>query len=183
MRRATRLGLAHNFAASSVSQSDSVMDYPHPYVTLDKDGAIDTSHAYADHIGDWDKVAIDYGYRQFAPKTDVDAALEQDSDATPIRAGRSIITDEDARPFGSAHPHAHLWDNGTDPAAELDRVLAGASGCACELWRGCDPARNADVASLSLRWCRSICFTAIRPRLLSRRLAGLTIVTTIAAMD
>ena len=27
---------------------------------------IDTSHAYADHIGDWDKVAIDYGYRQFA---------------------------------------------------------------------------------------------------------------------
>ena len=29
-----------------------------------------------------------------------------------------------ARPFGSAHPHAHLWDNGSDPAAELDRVLA-----------------------------------------------------------
>ena len=34
-----------------------------------------------------------------------------------------FITDEDARPFGSAHPRAHLWDNGSDPAAELDRVL------------------------------------------------------------
>jgi hypothetical protein len=116
------LGLAHNFAASSVSQSDSVMDYPQPYVTLDKDGRIDTSHAYADHIGDWDKVAIDYGYRQFAPKIDQDAALNKiltDAD----HAGQIFITDEDARPFGSAQPHAHLWDNGADPAAELKRVL------------------------------------------------------------
>jgi hypothetical protein len=116
------LGLAHNFAASSVSQSDSVMDYPHPYVTLDKNGTIDTSHAYADHIGDWDKVAIDYGYRQFGPNTDIDAALEKiltDAD----HRGQIFITDEDARPFGSAQPHAHLWDNGADPAAELGRVL------------------------------------------------------------
>src|ERR1700733_13384119 len=116
------LGLAHNFAASSVSQSDSVMDYPHPYVTLDKDGTIDTAHAYADHIGDWDKVAIDYGYRQFAANTNTDVALQKiltDAD----HAGQIFITDEDARPFGSAQPHAHLWDNGADPAAELNRVL------------------------------------------------------------
>jgi hypothetical protein len=98
------------------------MDYPHPYVTLDKNGTIDTSHAYADHIGDWDKVAIDYGYRQFAPNTDVDTALGKiltDAD----HRGQIFITDEDARPFGSAQPHANLWDNGTDPAAELGRVL------------------------------------------------------------
>jgi hypothetical protein len=37
--------------------------------------------------------------------------------------GLIYITDEDARPLGSAHPHAHLWDNGTDAATELDRVL------------------------------------------------------------
>jgi hypothetical protein len=116
------LGLAHNFAASSISQSDSVMDYPHPYVTLDAAGHIDLSHAYADHIGDWDKVAIDYGYRQFAPSTNEPAALAKIlSDAG--RAGQIYITDEDARPLGSAQPHAHLWDNGPDPAAELDRVL------------------------------------------------------------
>ena len=40
------------------------------------------------------------------------------------KAGQVFITDEDARPAGSAHPAAHLWDNGSDPAAELDRVLA-----------------------------------------------------------
>ncbi len=119
------LGLAHNFAASSVSQSDSVMDYPHPYITLNADGHIDVSQAYAVNIGEWDKVAIDYGYRQFASNLSAEAeqaALNKiltDAD----HAGQVYITDEDARPFGSAHPHAHLWDNGPDPAAELERVL------------------------------------------------------------
>jgi hypothetical protein len=120
------LGLAHNFAASLVSQSDSVMDYPHPYITLDSAGKLDVSHAYAIGIGDWDKVSINYGYREFSPNLSGEekrAALNKilaDSD----HAGQIFITDEDARPFGSAHPHAHLWDNGADPAAELDRVLA-----------------------------------------------------------
>ncbi len=119
------LGLAHNFAASSISQSDSVMDYPHPYVTLDASGHPDLSHAYAVNIGAWDKVSIDYGYREF----DTDKKPTEDPTAlaniltTADKAGQLFITDEDARPFGSAHPHAHLWDNGTDPATELDRVL------------------------------------------------------------
>jgi hypothetical protein len=119
------LGLAHNFAASTVSQSDSVMDYPHPYFTLDANGRIDASHAYATNIGAWDKVAIDYGYRDFgshATAQQEQPALEEIlSDAD--KAGQVFITDEDARPIGSAHPRAHLWDNGSDPAAELDRVL------------------------------------------------------------
>ncbi len=119
------LGLAHNFAASSVSQGDSVMDYPHPYVTLDADGHVDLSHAYASGIGDWDKVAIDYGYRAFAPGMTAEAeqaALNRIlSDAD--QRGQVFLTDEDARPFGSAMPRAHLWDNGPDAAAELDRVL------------------------------------------------------------
>jgi Met-zincin/Domain of unknown function (DUF5117) len=119
------LGLAHNFAASTVAQGDSVMDYPHPYITIDASGHIDLSHAYAANIGDWDKVAIDYGYREFSPQITAEAeqaALNKIlSDAD--HAGQVYITDEDARPFGSAHPHAHLWDNGSDPAAELDRVL------------------------------------------------------------
>jgi hypothetical protein len=119
------LGLAHNFAASTVKQGDSVMDYPHPLIVLGSDGKLDTSHAYAHGIGDWDKVAIDYGYREFGPAVTAkgqSAALERiltDAD----RAGQVFITDEDARPFGSAHPQAHLWDNGDDPPAELERVL------------------------------------------------------------
>jgi hypothetical protein len=120
------LGLAHNFAASTVSQADSVMDYPHPLVTLDASGHVDLSHAYATNIGDWDKVAIDYGYRQFPARftrEEERGALNKIlSDAD--KAGQVFITDEDARPGGSASPLAHLWDNGRDPAAELDRVLA-----------------------------------------------------------
>ncbi len=119
------LGLAHNFAASSYTQGASVMDYPHPYITLGKDGVPDLSHAYATDIGEWDKTAITYGYRQFAPGTSAAAerAALDSILAASERAGMPYITDQDARPFGSAHPHAHLWDNGADAAAELDRVL------------------------------------------------------------
>ena len=120
------LGLAHNFAASTVSQGDSVMDYPHPLATLGADGKVDLSHAYAVGIGEWDKVAIDYGYREFAANTTSEAertALNKILSAAD-HAGQVYLTDEDARPAGSASPVAHLWDNGRDPAAELDRVLA-----------------------------------------------------------
>jgi hypothetical protein len=122
------LGLEHNFAASSFphppTQTISVMDYPHPYVTL-KGGVPDLSEAYPAGIGTWDKVAIDYGYREFdrdGKPVEDSAALDKilsDSEKT----GLIFITDEDARPLGSAQPHAHLWDNGTDPADELNRVL------------------------------------------------------------
>jgi hypothetical protein len=123
------LGLAHNFAASAYGTTEpngtSVMDYPHPWITLDKNGAPDLSHAYAVNIGDWDKVAIDYGYREFDSKkqpTEDPAALNAILEASQKR-GLVYITDEDARPLGSAHPHAHLWDNGPDSADELNRIL------------------------------------------------------------
>jgi Met-zincin/Domain of unknown function (DUF5117) len=120
------LGLAHNFAASAFphapAESVSVMDYPHPWVTLDKDGVPDLSAAYAVNIGVWDKVAINYGYRQFAEdaneRTELDVIL-----GGAAKVGLLYITDEDARPAGGAHPHAHLWDNGQDPADELARIL------------------------------------------------------------
>ena len=120
------LGLAHNFAASTFphapDESVSVMDYPHPYITLSPDGIPDLTHAYGVNIGQWDKVAIDYGYRAFPAKTDEHEALNQILTASQ-KAGLLFITDEDARPLSGAHPHAHLWDNGADPAAELDRVI------------------------------------------------------------
>jgi hypothetical protein len=120
------LGLAHNFAASSYphspAESVSVMDYPHPWITLGKDGAPDLSSAYAVNIGVWDKVTINYGYRQFADsgaeRAGLDAILNDAS-----KAGLQYITDEDARPLGGAHPKAHLWDNGPDAADELARIM------------------------------------------------------------
>jgi Met-zincin len=101
------------------------MDYPHPYITLDAHGVPDLSHAYAVNIGDWDKVAIDYGYREFdhsSKATEDSTALNNILEASQKR-GLVFITDADARPFGGAHPHAHLWDNGPDPADELNRIV------------------------------------------------------------
>jgi len=102
-----------------------VMDYPAPWVTVGPNGVPDVSHAYSAGIGIWDKVAIDYGYREF----DKDGKPYEDEAALTTILGNAekrglvFISDSDARPVGSAQPHAHLWDNGTDPATELDRVL------------------------------------------------------------
>ena len=121
------LGLAHNFAASADTQGDSVMDYPHPYMTLDSSGHVDVSHAYATGIGDWDKVSINYGYRAFSPSL---TANEQQAALNKIladadHAGQVFITDEDARPFRLLRIRTPtLWDNGADPAGELERVLS-----------------------------------------------------------
>jgi hypothetical protein len=116
------LGLAHNYIASAQGRV-SVMDYPHPMVTLTPDGRIDLSNTYPEGIGAWDKVAITYGYSDFAPGTNEPVALERIiSDARAH--GLTFLTDQDARPTGSAHPQTHLWDNGVDAAAELTRVLA-----------------------------------------------------------
>jgi len=116
------LGLQHNFAASSVAPGTSVMDYPHPWITLDASGKPTLDKAYTVGIGAWDKAAIRYGYSEFPSGTDEAAALDkliQQNEADGLR----YITDEDSRPLGSAHPYAHLWDNGPDAPAELERIL------------------------------------------------------------
>ena len=59
------LGLGHNYYDSSQGWI-SVMDYPHPQEKLRDDGTIDISEAYPARIGEWDKVAINYGYRMLA---------------------------------------------------------------------------------------------------------------------
>ncbi|MFL5385942.1 MAG: zinc-dependent metalloprotease [Longimicrobiaceae bacterium] len=114
------LGLAHNYVASTQGRA-SVMDYPHPLVKLTADGRIDLSDAYPEGIGAWDKVAITWGYAEL-PSGEQPAPLERI--LTDARArGLTFLSDQDARPTGSAHPGTHLWDNGTDAAAELARVM------------------------------------------------------------
>jgi Met-zincin/Domain of unknown function (DUF5117) len=115
------LGLQHNYAASPVGRS-SVMDYPAPHAKLGPDGVPDLSDAYAKNIGEWDKVAIAYGYQDFAPGTDEHAALDRTlSDA--FTRGLMYLTDQDARPPSSASSVAHLWDNGTNAVDELGNVM------------------------------------------------------------
>ncbi len=115
------LGLAHNFAAS-VNDRASVMDYPHPYITLTRDGDLDFSKAYDDKIGAWDKRAILYGYQDFPLGVDepmeLNKILQENS-----RLGLNHISDEGARPPSSANPDAHLWDNGVNATNELLRLM------------------------------------------------------------
>lgn len=116
------LGIMHNYAAS-VSDRASVMDYPHPVVKLTENGEIDLSDAYAAGIGEWDKVAVTYGYQDFAPGTNEKQALDKIL-RDGAQRGLQFISDRDSRAPGGAHPQAHLWDNGANAADELKHVLA-----------------------------------------------------------
>ena len=115
------LGLMHNYSASTVNRS-SVMDYPPPYVKLGADGVPDVSAVYATGIGEWDKVSIAFGYQDFAPRTDEEAALNKIlMDA--YGRGLRYLTDQDARPAGSSSSVAHLWDSGGNAVDELNRLM------------------------------------------------------------
>ena len=116
------LGLSHNFASSTTGRA-SVMDYPAPLAAVDEAGRIDLTNAYATGIGEWDKVAIAYGYTEFAPGTEEAPMLAQilaDAD----RRGLYYITDADARGPAAAHPRANLWDNGEEMIGSLEREMA-----------------------------------------------------------
>ncbi len=119
------IGLSHNYIASAQREAgpQSVMDYPHPRIGIrEGSGEIDVLDAYDREIGAWDKVAIAYGYQDFPDGTDEAAALE--AILTEARdSGITFMTDQDARPAGSAHPDNHLWDNGTDVVDELRRMM------------------------------------------------------------
>ncbi len=115
------LGLNHNYIASTNNRA-SVMDYPHPLVSIKEDGSLDLQQAYAIGMGEWDKIAIAYGYQDFPKNTDerkeLDAILQNG-----IARNVIFLTDQDARPDNSSHPRTHLWDNNPDAVTELDRVM------------------------------------------------------------
>ncbi|MFC2116347.1 zinc-dependent metalloprotease [Bacteroidota bacterium] len=114
------LGFMHNYIASADGRS-SVMDYPHPLITL-KDGKIDLSDAYDVGIGEWDKVYVAYGYQDFPKETDEDQELKGILEKAR-KDGLRFLSDRDAIPKGSAHPANHLWDNGENASEELKRVI------------------------------------------------------------
>ncbi len=115
------IGLMHNYAGS-VSNRASVMDYPHPLVQLNANGEMDFSKVYDDKIGEWDKVAVTWGYQDFPSTVNEPKALYAImSDA--IKRGLQFISDRDARAPGGLHPDAHLWDNGTNVIDGLKEVM------------------------------------------------------------
>jgi hypothetical protein len=111
------LGIGHNYYDSKAGFI-SVLDYPHPLVTLKADGTFDYSQVYGKGIGEWDKIAIRWGYQDFPEGTDEKAALD-----AIIEEGHKrdlfYMTNQDL----GAHANVNQWSNGTKAADELDRMM------------------------------------------------------------
>ena len=110
------LGLGHNYYDSTRGWI-SVMDYPHPLEVLRPDGTLDISHAYPVGIGEWDKVAINYGYRVL-PRGDEEAQLTRILDDAWEKDLR-YFTNQDT----DIHPRVEQWSNGVNQADELNRLM------------------------------------------------------------
>jgi hypothetical protein len=111
------LGIGHNYYDSKAGWI-SVLDYPHPLVTLKPDGSLDYSTVYAGSIGEWDKIAIRWGYQDFPEGIDEKAALE-----AIIEEGHEkdlfYLTNQDL----GAHANVNQWSGGNNAAEELDRMM------------------------------------------------------------
>jgi hypothetical protein len=115
------LGLAHNFIAASRDRA-SVMDYPVPLVELTDDGFVGLSNAYAEGIGEFDKLAIRYAYTWYP-----DAASERAGLAAILQEmidrDLPFITGGHAGASGS-HPSATVWVEGNDMFSAYQRTSA-----------------------------------------------------------
>lgn len=111
------LGIGHNYYNSEAGRI-SVLDYPHPLITLRPDGSLDFSQVYDNKIGEWDKIAIRYGYSDFPPGTDEAAALN-----AILEEGHKkdlyYLSNQDL----AVHGRVDQWANGTDAAKELARMM------------------------------------------------------------
>jgi len=111
------IGLGHNYYDSNAGRI-SVLDYPHPLVTLNSDGTFDHSEVYEHGIGEWDSVAVAWGYQDFPPGVDERAALDGILDAAWERDIR-YLSNQDI----SVHPRVDQWSNGVNGAVELRRLM------------------------------------------------------------
>jgi hypothetical protein len=111
------LGFGHNYYNSTGGRI-SVMDYPHPLLTLKPDQTLDISQMYDEGIGEWDKVGVAYGYQDFPNGVNEAAALKKILDDAWTKDLR-YMTNADLD-VGSK---VDWWVNGTDASRELDRLM------------------------------------------------------------
>ena len=114
------LGFVHNFAASTKDRA-SVMDYPHPLISIDNN-KIKLDNAYDEGIGEWDKITVAYSYSDFNESIDENQTLNKILDDA-YSSGLRFITDSDARAIGGAHSLGHLWDNGESASVGLEDII------------------------------------------------------------
>ena len=106
------LGFPHNYMASSYGR-ESVMDYPAPLVEIDDAGNLDLSNAYVQRIGAYDKLSVNWLYREFPAGTDEVSALAQI--AQEGVADALIYMGHTNNNFiGAGHQYASVWDNGSN---------------------------------------------------------------------
>lgn len=114
------LGFPHNYLASTYGR-ESVMDYPAPLVEI-TDGELDLSNAYVQRIGEYDKLAVNWLYREFPEGVDEAAALDAIV-MQGIRDGLEFMAHNNNNFVGAAHPYAGVWDNGANLVDHLEHEL------------------------------------------------------------
>jgi len=115
------LGFMHNFAGSTQDRT-SVMDYPPPRIKI-TNGRVDLSDAYATDGGAWDDFSVDWLYGDPAPGQNPDAHA-RDKALASQEAGLRFIADMDGRDPTLPSPVGSMWDDGPDPVAALNHMLA-----------------------------------------------------------
>lgn len=115
------LGIAHNFATSREGNG-SVMDYPHPILSINTKGEVDVSNAYGVGVGPWDDFAIAHLYSHF-PGQDEQQALAN-LRAKVKASGLKYVSDADSRSNGATHKDGLLWEYGADSMQTFDQLLS-----------------------------------------------------------
>ena len=106
------LGFPHNYIASSYGR-ESVMDYPAPRVEIDGNGNLDLSNAYVQRIGDYDKLSVNWLYREFPPGVNEVRALAQIAQQG-VEDGLIYMGHTNNNFIGAGHQYASVWDNGAN---------------------------------------------------------------------
>lgn len=114
------LGVGHNYA-SHVNGRSSVMDYPAMLVNINDNGELDLTDAYAKGVGEWDKVYINFGYRDYPEGVDEVVEGRKILDKA-FKNGLLYVPGQDSGP-GGAQPFCAPWVNGVDPVEELERII------------------------------------------------------------
>jgi hypothetical protein len=115
------LGFPHNYIGSAQGR-ETVMDYPAPLVEIRDDGTLDLSNAYVQRIGEYDKLSVNWLYREF-PTAEAEeaglAAIVRDGLARDLRYGGHTNNTF----VGAGHQFASVWDNGSNLVDHLETEL------------------------------------------------------------
>ena len=146
------LGFPHNYMSSSYGR-ESVMDYPAPRAEIDGNGDIDLSNAYVQRIGEYDKLSVNWLYREFPAGTDETAALAEIA-AQGVRDGLIYMGHTNNNFIGAGHQYAGVWDNGENLVDHLKLEIRireiGLNRFGTDVLRAGEPMSNLEYVLLPL---------------------------------